>query len=136
LEARAYSVTGADDVEPTLTAMNRDGMQAILLMQDGVFFYARRVLLDAALRHRLPVIADGRVYAHDGALLAYGIARYDELMVAVASDLKMILNGVDAGDIPVDQPMDVGLAVNLGVAKELDLTMPRSLLVRANEVIE
>jgi putative ABC transport system substrate-binding protein len=136
LEARAYSANGSEEFETVLQAMNGDGMQALVVMQDGVFFYARQRLFETALRHHLPAIADARVYAHSGALFAYGIADYNELIAPVAADLIMILEGVNPGDIPVDQPMDIGLAVNLGVAKELGVTIPRSLLVRATEVVE
>jgi putative tryptophan/tyrosine transport system substrate-binding protein len=136
LEARAYNAIGSEEFETVLQAMNRDDMQALVVMQDGVFFYARQRLFETALRHHLPVIADARIYAHSGALLAYGIADYNELIVPIAADLTMILQGVNPGDIPVDQPMDVGLAVNLGVAKALGVTIPPSLLVRASEVIE
>jgi putative ABC transport system substrate-binding protein len=136
LDARAYSVTGPEEFEATFEAMDRDGVQAVLMMQDGVFFYTQRLLFEIALRHHLPVIADARSYAHSGALFAYGIARYGELMAPALADLIMILKGVSPGEIPVDQPMDVGLAVNLDVAKELEVRIPRPLLVRANEVIE
>jgi putative tryptophan/tyrosine transport system substrate-binding protein len=134
--ARAYNVIGPEEFETAFQAMDRDGAEAVLMMQDGVFFHARQLLLEIALRHRIAVIADARVYAQDGALLAYGIASYAELVPAVIADLKMILNGANPGDIPIDQPMNIGLAVNLATAKKLGVAIPRSLLVRANEVIE
>jgi putative tryptophan/tyrosine transport system substrate-binding protein len=135
-DARAYSVTGSEEFEQAFRDMEHDGMQAVLMMQDGVFFYAQQLLFDIALRRHIPVIADGRVYTHHGALLAYGVANYGELVSPVVADLKWILDGANPGDIPIDQPMDIGLAVNLGVARKLGLTLPPSLFIRANEVIE
>jgi len=89
-----------------------------------------------ALQHRLATIADGHAYAQDGMFMSYGIGSYGALSAAAAGQVDMILNGVPVGDIPVDQPGDLGLAVNLNVARALGIAVDRSLLLRANEVID
>jgi putative tryptophan/tyrosine transport system substrate-binding protein len=134
--ARIYNIPGPQEYAAAFATMDHDGMQAVMMMPDGIFFRSQELLFDTAMSHHLPVIADARVYARNGAVLAYGISEYAELIAPAVSDLKMILNGASPGDIPVDQAMDVGLAVNIGVAKKLGLALPQSLLTRANEVIE
>ena len=136
LEARVYNIAGADEFESSFDAIERDGMQAVLLVQDGVFFFQRKRIAELAVKHRLPMIADGWAYAESGAFLSYGIANYGTLSVAAAAAVDMILHGIEPGDIPIDQPVDLGLAVNLGVARRLGIPVDRALLLRSDEVIE
>jgi putative ABC transport system substrate-binding protein len=136
LEARVYNVAGGNEFESSFDAIERDDMQAVLLVQDGVFFFQRKRIAGLALKHHLPMIADGWAYAEDGAFLSYGIANYGALSVATAAAVDMILHGIAPGDIPVDQPVDLGLAVNLGVARRLRVPIDRALLLRADKVID
>lgn len=133
---RVYNIAGPDQFESAVLAMVDSGMQAILLVQDGVFFFERQRIIDLALKHRLPLIADGRVYARDGALLSYGISDYATLLSAAVARIDLVLRGVSAGDIPVDQPMNIGLAVNLSTARKIGIQIDRSLLRRAEDLYE
>lgn len=136
ISPRIYNITGPDQFEPAVLAMVENGMQAILLVQDGVFFFERQRIIDLALKHRLPLIADGRVYARDGALLSYGISDYATLLSAAVVRVDLVLRGVHAGDIPVDQPMDIGLAINLSTARKIGVPIARTLLRRAEDIYE
>jgi putative ABC transport system substrate-binding protein len=96
--------------------------------------YARR-LGELAIKHRIPAISAYDTFAHAGGLLAYG-ARYAEQATRAAALIDRILNGAQPADLPVEQPTRFALVVNLRTAKALGLTMPESLLLRADEVIE
>jgi putative ABC transport system substrate-binding protein len=136
LQARVYNVVGPADIAGAFEAMVRDASEAVLVVQDGVLFFERKRIAGFAVQHRLATIADGHAYAHDGMFMSYGIGSYGSLSAAAAEQVDMILNGVPVGDIPVDQPGDLGLAVNLNVARALGIAVDRSLLLRANEVID
>jgi putative tryptophan/tyrosine transport system substrate-binding protein len=134
LDAHVFNISGPDQFEPAVAAMVDQRMEAILLVQDGVFFFARPRILELAARHGLPLIADGRAYARDGAFLSYGIADYGDLVAEAIARIDLILQGIPAGEIPVDQPMEIGLAVNLTTAERLRVPVSRALLSRANEI--
>jgi putative tryptophan/tyrosine transport system substrate-binding protein len=136
LRARVYNVEGPGQFAETFESLSGDGMEAVLLVQDGVLFSLRREILDLALKHKIPLIADGRIYARDRALLSYGISDYSQLIASAALQVDMILKGAHPSKIPVEQPMDVGLAVNLQTARHLGVKVPLSVLRRADEVIE
>jgi putative tryptophan/tyrosine transport system substrate-binding protein len=96
--------------------------------------HAQRIV-DLALRHRLPVIFGGRPWAARGALIAYG-AQTNDLCRGAATLVAKILKGARPADLPVEQPTTFELVVNLKTARALGLTIPPSLLARADEVIE
>jgi putative ABC transport system substrate-binding protein len=88
-----------------------------------------------ALAHRLPSFSTITVYAEVGGLLAYGIS-LRTLFVRSASFIKRILDGAKPGDLPVEQPTKIELVINLRTAKQLGLSIPPTLLSRADDVIE
>ena len=96
--------------------------------------YARR-LGELAIQHRMPAISAYDVFARSGGLLAYG-ARYEEQAIRAAALIDRIVKGASPADLPVEQPTRFALVVNLRTAKALGLTMPDSILLRADEVIE
>jgi putative tryptophan/tyrosine transport system substrate-binding protein len=135
LQANIYDIAGPDDFDTAFTAMKRDGVQAIVQVQDSIFFVNRQRLADLAVAHGLPIIADGIEFADSRVLITYG-SSYRAIYGRAALYIDEILHGAKPDQLPVDQPIDLRLIVNLKVARELGITVSRSMLVRANEVIE
>jgi putative ABC transport system substrate-binding protein len=98
-------------------------------------FHRFAPIVEAALRHRLPYIGNRRGAAEAGALMSYGPNISDMFRIS-ADYVDKILNGAKPADLPVQQPTTFELVVNLKTAKELGLTIPPSILARADEVIE
>jgi putative ABC transport system substrate-binding protein len=88
-----------------------------------------------AVKHRLPGIYEDRQYVDAGGLMPYG-PNFPDLFRCSASYVDRILKGAKPGDLPIEQPTKFELVINLKTAKALGLTIPPSLLVRADEVIE
>lgn len=108
---------------------------ALFVMADTYFWSARRPVIAQTLQHRLASMWEWREQVQDGGLMSYGtsvIARWEQ----VASYVDRMLKGAKPGETPVDQPTNLGLALNLATAKAIGLEIPRSLLLRADEVIQ
>jgi putative ABC transport system substrate-binding protein len=106
------------------------------VINDGTQYVTyRKELADAALRHRLPMIFPFRDQAEAGGLMSFG-AKLVDLMPRVAIFIDKILKGAKPSDLPVEQPTTFELIINLRTAKELGITFPQSILVRADRVIE
>ncbi len=88
-----------------------------------------------AAKQRLPLIAELRQYAEAGGLMSYGTS-YDDLFRRSARYVDRILKGAKPADLPVEQPTKFDLVINMKTAKALGLTIPQSLLLRADQVIE
>ena len=106
-----------------------------MVAQDPLFHWNRVLLMRAALRHALPTIVGGRDYVEAGGLLSLAIdeAEYDRVFAYFGDK---ILRGAKPADLPVQQPSRFVLSINLKTAKALGLTIPQSLLLRADEVIQ
>jgi putative ABC transport system substrate-binding protein len=95
----------------------------------------RRRLVDLAAKNRLPAIYQSREFVDDGGLVSYGPDIAD-LFRRAATYVDKILKGAKPGDLPVEQPTKFALFINLKTAKALSLTIPPSVLARADQVIE
>ena len=135
LEVRQWYLQGPDDINKAFIAIPREGFGALQVAYVPVTWINRRQILDLAARHRLPAIYMHRTYALDGGLMAYG---EDEREVPrrLAVYVDKILRGAKPADLPIEQPTKFELAVNLKTAKAMGLTIPQSLLGRADEVIQ
>jgi putative tryptophan/tyrosine transport system substrate-binding protein len=102
---------------------------------DGMFLAHAPVILGLAARHRLPAMYGIREFAEAGGLMAYG-ANLSDMHRRGASFVDKILKGAKPGDLPVQQPTTFELVINLRTAKALGLTIPQSVLVRADQLIE
>ena len=100
-----------------------------------MFFNARRRLVDLAAKNRLPAVYPLKEFVDAGGLMAYG-PNLADLFRRAATYVDKILKGVKPGDLPVEQPTKFELVINLKTAKALGLTIPPSLLGRADQVIE
>ncbi len=108
---------------------------ALSVGNDSVVIANRRRIAELAAKHRLPTIYATREFVDAGGLLSYA-ANYSDLYRRAASYVDKIFKGAKPGELPVEQPTKFELVINLKAAKALGLTVPPSLLSRADEVIE
>jgi putative tryptophan/tyrosine transport system substrate-binding protein len=121
-----------DAVFPSIVELQAD---ALVIGTDPFFATRREQLVSLAARHRLPAIYDGRPFAAAGGLLSYG-TNFASVYRLFGMYAGKVLNGTKPADLPVQQPTRFELVINLKTAKALGLTIPPSLLARADEVIE
>jgi putative tryptophan/tyrosine transport system substrate-binding protein len=124
-----------EEIEPAFDAMVNASMQAVTVVQGGLFFQARAITPKLALARRLPMLAYSRENFEHGALVSYA-ADQIEMCRRSAVYADKILKGARPADLPVEQPTKFELLINLKTAKALGLAIPQSILLRANEVIE
>ncbi len=122
------------DFEAALSAAASAKAQAVLALTSGAFFPLRDQWIGAALKHRLPVIANPN-YAEAGALVSFG-ASFPHMYARSADYADRILKGARPAEMAVEQPTKFELIVNMKTAKALGITIPPSVLVRADRVIE
>jgi putative ABC transport system substrate-binding protein len=126
---------GESELESAFARMAGAGAGACLVMADPRFFAWHRAIVDLAARYKLPTIYEWREIVVNGGLMAYGDSLF-ALNRRVGDYVGRILKGAKSADLPVEQPGTIRLVVNLKAAKELGLTVPPSMLARADEVIE
>ena len=124
-----YSLEGA------FKTAARGRAEAALVLGSPAFFPERKRLAELALRHRLPTSFQRPDYVEAGGLMSYG-PDVNDILQRLADYTDLILKGAKASDLPVEQPTKFELAINLKTAKTLGLTIPSSLLQRADQVIE
>jgi putative ABC transport system substrate-binding protein len=130
LEAR-----GPNEFDGAFAAMAKEHAGALLVLTDPVFSLHRTRLADLAAKSRLPAAYTNRLPVEAGGLMSYGPS-FPDLWRRAASYVDKILKGAKPGDLPVEQPTKFELVINLKTAKALGLTIPPSLLGRADEVIQ
>ena len=128
-------VSGPDAFDAVLARAKREGAAGIIAAGDYVTFQHRKRFVETMLKHRLPGIYWTREYVEEGGLLAY-TADMTDLRRRAAIYVDKILKGAKPADLPVEQPAKFELVINLKTAKALGLTIPPSLLQRADQVIE
>jgi putative ABC transport system substrate-binding protein len=132
---RSHSVRTPDELEIVLAAIERERATAFMPFDSQVAFVNRRRLVEFAARNRLPAVYWVRAYANDGGLMSYGPSLPD-LFRRASTYVVKILKGAKPADLPIEQPTKFELVINLKTAKALGLTIPPTLLARADEVIE
>jgi len=134
LEVATPEIRRAEDIVPAFEALNGHA-QALYVASDPLL-YANRVRINTlALGARLPTMHATREYVEAGGLMSYG-ANYPDLFRRAGDYVDKILRGAKPADLPVEQPTKFDLVVNLITAKVLGLTVPPTVLARADEVIE
>jgi len=128
-------VHAPDDFDAAFAAMTEKPPDAILMVTDILTVLNRKRVIDFAATHRLPAIYEYAFLAHDGGLMAYG-PNLDAIYDRAAGLADQILKGASPADLPLELPTRFDLAINLETAKALGLTIPESILVRADDVIE
>jgi len=125
----------ADDLVGVFLEMVSAKADALIIIEDPTFVAKAKIIANLALNHRLPTMLGNRLYVHAGGLMAYGVV-YNDLWRRAATYVYRILKGANPADMPIEQPNKFDLIINLKTAKALGLTIPPSLLLRADEVIE
>ena len=134
VEARFAEVASPEEIEPAISRLAKEGSQGLVVMGGLMLRNERRRIMKLALGRRWPVVA-GLGWAEAGALLTYNadtLANYRR----AAYYVDKILNGTKPGDLPIEQPTKFELVINLKTAKALGLTIPQSVLLRADQVIQ
>src|SRR5215813_14584627 len=134
MELHVVDVNTIDALESAFQTMRRKQVGAVLI-RGPLFYVSRQQLGDMALKYRLPTTHALKEYAQAGLLLTYG-ANLPDLYRRAAGFVDRIVKGARPGDLPVEQPTKFELVINLKTAKALGLTIPQSLLLRADEVIQ
>jgi putative ABC transport system substrate-binding protein len=135
VELRLLTVARVEDLAAALVSLDprRDG--GLVVLPTPLALAHARTIADLALKQKLPTVGDARYFADSGGLIAYG-ADFDAQLRGAATYVDKILKGAKPGDLPVEQPTKFELVINLRTAKALGLTIPPSLLQRADQVIE
>jgi putative ABC transport system substrate-binding protein len=126
---------GPADVDRAFSDMTRARAGALTVSGSAMFFNERRRLVDLAAKNRLPTVFPLKEYVDAGGLMAYG-PNLPDLFRRAATYVDKILKGAKPGDLPVEQPTKFELVINLKTAKALGLTIPQSLLGRADQIIQ
>jgi putative ABC transport system substrate-binding protein len=126
---------GVEDFDRAFSDIVRAGMNAVTVQSTNIFFIERNRLVRKMAESRLPAVYLTREFVDAGGLMSYS-ANVPDLFRRAASYVDKILKGARPSDLPVEQPIKFELVINLKTAKALGLTVPPSLLARADEVIE
>ena len=124
------------EIETAITALGREPGGGLVVMPDVFTFTHRAPIILAAARNKVPAVYNQSAFARDGGLLSYGVDQVDTWRRVAATYVDRILRGAKPGDLPVQFPTKFEMAVNLKTAKALGLTVPQSILLTADEVIQ
>lgn len=135
LSIEAQQVQGPGDFEGAFSGMAGQGAQALIVVPDLLFTQQLKRLIDLAAQHRMPVTYWSRDFVEGGGLMSYGPSWPDQFRRA-ADYVDRILRGAKAADLPIEGPTNFELVINARTAQALGLTIPQSLLLRADTVIQ
>ena len=135
VELRPIDTRDTGEIERAVVAFAREPNSGLIATPGGGVLQHRELIVALAARHRLPAIYAYRSHVISGGLMSYGLDNFDQYRRA-AGYVDRILRGEKPADLPVQAPTKYELVINLKTAKTLGLTIPHSLLVRADEVIE
>jgi len=135
LRVQFVEVRGADDLGRAFATMARDRVDALLVPGDTLLFTERQRVAALAREHRLPGIYSLREFTEAGGLMSYSV-RTSELFRRAAVYVDKILRGASPATLPVESPSQYELVINMKTAKALGLTIPQSVLLRADQLID
>jgi putative ABC transport system substrate-binding protein len=135
IEAQLLDVRRPEDLGRAFDAAAKQRAEALIVGLDGVTQGNLRPIAELAAKQRLPSIYPAKDYANVGGLITYGSSDF-HMYHRAATFVDKILKGAKPADLPVEQPTKFELVINMKTAKALGLTIPPSILVRADEVIE
>ena len=135
LSARVFLIRDVAELDAAINSAKAERADGVHVLPSPFFHRYRARIAELANRHRLPTISESREYVQDGGLMSYG-PNFPDMHRRAASYVDRILKGAKPGDLPIEQPTRYELVINLKTAKALGITIPQSLLLRADEVIQ
>jgi putative tryptophan/tyrosine transport system substrate-binding protein len=135
VELRLLAAAGPDELDRAFAALSAERTDALFVFPSPMLFVSRQRIIDFATSQRLASMAMGREFVEIGGLMSYG-ANISDLNRRAALYVDRIMKGTRPGDLPVEQPTKFELVINLKTAKMFGLTIPPTVLARADEVIE
>ena len=135
IKVRPVGVNTIDELDRVLTALTSEPVNAVYLAPESFIFSQRQRIIEFAMVRRWPVVGPGRGYPEAGGLMSYA-PHASTLYRQTAVYVDKLLRGAKPADLPVEQPSKFELVINLKTAKALGLTIPPSILQRADQVIE
>jgi putative ABC transport system substrate-binding protein len=135
LQLQVVDIRAPEDFESAFATISRARVMGVVIMPDPIFISQRQRIADLAIKNRLPTLFARRENAEAGGLISYGPSLPDQFRHAT-SYVDRIFKGAKPAELPVQGPIKFELVINLKTAKALGLTIPQSLLLRADEVIQ
>lgn len=135
VEIQVFDARSADEFDRAFAAMSKQRSEALLIILDPLFLGHRQRIASLAIKHRLPTIYGRREFAEAGGLMSYGADLRNEYRTA-ARYVDRILRGAKVADLPVEQPTKHALTINLKTAAKLGLSIPNTLFLRADELVD
>jgi putative tryptophan/tyrosine transport system substrate-binding protein len=135
LQLQAWEARTLQEIENAFSSMSKSGTHGLIVFSDPVLLETnRRPIITLALKYRIPTVYPWRTYAEEGGLTSYS-ANLVDMHRRAATYVDKILKGAKPADLPVEQPTKFELVINLRTAKQIGLTVPQSVLYRADKVI-
>ena len=131
----SLEVKGPDDIDPAFTTVVKERAGALLVLGDRLFATHQSQIIKFAVKNRLPTIYSQRLYVEAGGLMSYG-ANFTDQYRRAAIYVDKLIKGAKPADLPVEQPTKFELVINLKAAKQIGLTIPPTVLARADKVIK
>jgi putative ABC transport system substrate-binding protein len=135
IQVQSVGVSDPNELDAAFATMSGERAEAMVVLQDLVLQANRRRIVDSAASLRLPAVYERKAWVDAGGLMSYGV-NFQSNFRRAATYVDKILKGAKPGDLPVEQPTKFELVINLKTAKALGLTIPPSLLLRADHVIQ
>jgi putative tryptophan/tyrosine transport system substrate-binding protein len=125
---------GADEIDRAFETVARERTRAVLILNDPVFTAHRKRTADLSAKHRLPAVSGTLEYTEAGGLMAYGPS-FPDMYRRAATYVDKVLKGAKPADLPIERPTKFELVINLKTARQIGLTIPPNVLVRADKLI-
>jgi putative ABC transport system substrate-binding protein len=135
LQLRHFQITAETTLEDAFNKIVKESLQALIVLTDPIFYSQRSRIVALAARNRLPAMYFFREFVQEGGLVSYAPSDTD-LFRRAATYVDKVLKGANPRDLPIEQPTKFELVINLRTATELGVTIPPTLIARADEVIE
>ncbi len=135
IDIHTFTVRNAEDLAAAFLGMRKNRDQGVAVMSPAFMFVHRKAVLELAAAHGIPAIYELQMFVEAGGLMSYGV-NVSEMERRAANYVDKILRGAKPADLPIEQPTKFELVINAKTAKAMGLTIPPSLLARADQVIE